>query len=167
MDAVQVGDKNDVGVKIILPSTIYGSPRFCSEAFQDAMAIVRHLGKPDIFITFTCNPKWLEITAGLNPEQQACDRPDLSCRIFKLKFDTLTDDLLKLDIPGRVKAHTATMQFQKRGLLHVHILLIMDAECKPKTTEMIDNNVSEEIPDRDTNPKLYELITTQNIHGPC
>ena len=43
----------------------------------------------------------------------------------------------------------------------------MDAECKPKTTEMIDNNVSAEIPDRDPNPKLYELITTQNIHGPC
>ena len=49
----------------------------------------------------------------------------------------------------------------------MHILLIMDAECKPKTTEMIDNSVSAEIPDRDPNPKLYELITTQNIHGPC
>ena len=42
MDAVHAGDQNDVGVKIILPSTIYGSPRFYSEAFQDAMAIVRH-----------------------------------------------------------------------------------------------------------------------------
>ena len=76
------------------------------------------------------------------------------------------DDLLKLEIlGGGVKA--LTMQFQKRGLPHVHILLIMDAECKPKTTEMIDNSVSAEIPDRDPNPKLYELITTQNIHGPC
>ena len=45
MDAVHAGDHNDVGVKIILPSTIYGSPRFYSEAFQDTMAIVRHLGK--------------------------------------------------------------------------------------------------------------------------
>ena len=43
MDAVHAGDNNDVGVKIILPSTIYGSPRFNCEAFQDAMAIVRHL----------------------------------------------------------------------------------------------------------------------------
>ena len=96
MDAVHAGDQNDVSVQIILPSTTYGSPRFYSEAFQDAMAIVRHLGKPDICITFTCNPKWHKITAGLNPEEQACDRPDLSCRIFKLKFDTLMDDLLKL-----------------------------------------------------------------------
>ena len=115
----------------------------------------------------TCNPKWPEITAALNPGEQACDRPDLSSRIFKLKFDTLMDDLLKLEILGRVKAHTATIEFQKRGLPHAHILLIMDAECKPKTTDMIDSIVSTEIPDRDTNPKLYEIITTQNIHGPC
>ncbi|GFS22312.1 hypothetical protein ElyMa_005105000 [Elysia marginata] len=83
MDAVQAGDVNDVGVKVILPSTIYGSQRFYSEAFQDAMAIVRYFGKPDIFITFTCNPKWPEIISALNPQEQACDRPDLSCRIFK------------------------------------------------------------------------------------
>ncbi|GFR83015.1 hypothetical protein ElyMa_002378100 [Elysia marginata] len=68
MDAVQAGDFNDVGVKVILPSTIYGSPRFYSEVFQDAMAIVRHLGKPDIFITFTGNPKWPEIISALNPQ---------------------------------------------------------------------------------------------------
>ena len=66
-----------------------------------------------------------------------------------------------------MKALTSTREFQKRGLPHAHIPLIMDAECEPKTTEMIDSNVSAEIPDGDTKPKLYELITTQNIHGPC
>lgn len=30
--------------------------------YQDTMAIVRALGKPDLFITITCNPKWCEIT---------------------------------------------------------------------------------------------------------
>ena len=114
MDAVHGGDLNDVGVKIILPSTIYGSPRFYSEAFQDAMAIVRHLGKPDIFITFICNPKWPEITSALNPGEQVCDRPDLSCRIFKQKFDALMEDVLKLEILGEVKAHTVTIEFKKK-----------------------------------------------------
>ncbi|GFS16768.1 hypothetical protein ElyMa_001481000 [Elysia marginata] len=70
---------NDVGVKVILPSTIYGSPRFYTEAFQDTVAIVRHLGKPNIFITFTCNPKWPEIISALNSQEQAWDSPDLSC----------------------------------------------------------------------------------------
>ena len=31
------------------------------QKYQDAMAIVRKYGKPDLFITFTCNPNWAEI----------------------------------------------------------------------------------------------------------
>ena len=83
MDAVTARDNNtDVGVKVILPATITGSPRFYSEAFQDAMAIVRSLGKPDLFVSFTCNPMWPEITASLNSGEKANDRPDLSARVF-------------------------------------------------------------------------------------
>ena len=29
--------------------------------YQDAMAIYRQYENPNLFITFTCNPKWLEI----------------------------------------------------------------------------------------------------------
>lgn len=29
--------------------------------YQDAMAICRVKGPPDLFITFTCNPKWIDI----------------------------------------------------------------------------------------------------------
>ncbi|GFR71486.1 ATP-dependent DNA helicase PIF1 [Elysia marginata] len=110
LDAVQAGDVNEIGVKVILPSTIYGSPRFYSEAFQDAMAIVRHLGKPDIFITFTCNSKW-----SLNPQEQACDRPDLSCRIFKQKFDALMDDILKSKILGSVTSSYCYSRIPEKG----------------------------------------------------
>jgi len=167
MDAVHSGDNVNVGVKIILPPTIYGSPRFYSEAFQNAMAIVRQLGKPDLFITFTCNPKWPEISAVLNPGERPCDRPDLSCRVFKQKFDSLMDDLLKKEIFGGVKAHTATIEFQKRGLPHAHILLIMNSDSKPNSPELIDRIVSAEIPVKEDNPELYKVVTSQNIHGPC
>lgn len=37
--------------------------------YQDAMAIVRKMGKPDLFITMTCNLKWVEITRELQPGQ--------------------------------------------------------------------------------------------------
>lgn len=167
IDAIHNADRVNVGRKIILPPTIYGSPRFYSEAFQDAMAIVRHLGKPDLFITFTCNPKWPEITEALNDGEQSCDRPDLCCRVFKLKFDSLMDDLIKKHIFGNVKAHTVTIEFQKRGLPHAHILLILDAESKPKSTEDIDGIVCAEIPDKNVNPNLHKIVTSQNVHGPC
>ena len=49
------------------------------------MAIVRCVGKPNLFITFTCNPTWPEIQAELLPNQSAVDRPDLTARVFNLK----------------------------------------------------------------------------------
>ncbi|CAN1837205.1 ATP-dependent DNA helicase pif1 [Linum perenne] len=38
-----------------------GSPRYKYENFQDAVAICRTLGYPDLFITFTCNTNWPEV----------------------------------------------------------------------------------------------------------
>jgi hypothetical protein len=49
------------------------------------MAVVARLGKPDLFITFTCNPQWPDITSELEPGQTATDRPDLVARVFRLK----------------------------------------------------------------------------------
>lgn len=46
-----------VGRPIMLPSSFTGSPRYMQQAYMDAMSIVRNHGKPDLFITFTCNAK--------------------------------------------------------------------------------------------------------------
>ena len=37
------------------------------QLYQDAMAIVRKYGEPDLFITMTCNLKWREIEENLLP----------------------------------------------------------------------------------------------------
>jgi hypothetical protein len=39
------------------------------------MAIVRQYGKPDLFITMTCNPKSEEIVSALKSGEIANDRP--------------------------------------------------------------------------------------------
>lgn len=65
-------------------------------------------------------------------------------------------DIFKKDILGSVKAHTATIEFQKRGLPYAHILLIMDKEHKPNQPAIIDEIVSAEIPDKDKNPQLHQ-----------
>ena len=59
--------------------------------YQDAMAIVREYGKPDFFITMTCNPNWPEIKDFLLPGQNAQDNPTLVVRVFKLKFKLFRD----------------------------------------------------------------------------
>ena len=45
----------------ILPSTFTKSPRYMNKAYKESMQIVKEYGKPDLFLTFTCNPKWKEI----------------------------------------------------------------------------------------------------------
>jgi len=72
---------SSIGKRVILPSTFIGGPRFMAQLYQDAMALVRRFGKPDLFITFTCNPAWDKITRELLQGQTANDnRPNLSAR---------------------------------------------------------------------------------------
>ena len=45
------------GEVVVLSSTFQGSPCSLLQNYQDAMAMIAKLGKPDLFLTFTCNPK--------------------------------------------------------------------------------------------------------------
>ena len=47
--------------RVVLPSSFCGGPRGMKMKMQDCLALVRRFGKPDFFITFTCNPAWPEI----------------------------------------------------------------------------------------------------------
>ncbi|CAI9722882.1 Hypothetical predicted protein [Octopus vulgaris] len=157
LDDIHQNDSVTPGRRIILPPTIKGSPRFYNEAFQSAM------GKPNYFIAFTTNPKWPEIQSTLFPE----DRSDILARVFKMKLDALLDDLLKKHVLGKVITHTPTTEWQKRGLTHAHILLIMAPQYKPAVPEVIDKVVSAEIPDKNKSPQLFKAVMAHNIHGPC
>ena len=61
------GNVQNIGRLTILPSSYIGSPRH--EYAQAAMTYVRNYGTPDLFITFTCNPKWTEIERELDPPE--------------------------------------------------------------------------------------------------
>ena len=41
-------------------------------------------GPPDLFITFTCNPKWPEITRVIQKGEQPNDRADIIVRVFNM-----------------------------------------------------------------------------------
>ncbi|XP_064637877.1 uncharacterized protein LOC135494057 [Lineus longissimus] len=167
LDAVTDDDEMNAGTKVILPPTIYGSPRWYAEAFQDAMAIVRKHGRPHYFITFTCNPNWPEIKSSLFPNEQAKDRPDITARVFHIKMKALLEDLTKNQVLGELLAYTAMKEDQKRGLPQVHILLIMPEADRPRQPSDIDNVISAEIPDQNINPQLHKIVTRHMLHGPC
>lgn len=98
-------DASTIGKRILLPSSFTGGARYMQQNYLDAMTLCKWFGHPDFFITFTCNPKWPEISRfmrkrGLKPE----DRPEVLCRMFKFKLDHLIKNLKENQIFGRVQA---------------------------------------------------------------
>jgi hypothetical protein len=168
-DAVHVDgvDASTIGCWIVLPSSFVGGPRHMNQLYQNAVAIVRSLGTPDYFITFTCNGKWPEITNELLRGQTAFDRSDLTARVFNIKLNNLMDDLLKKQVFGEVHGCIHVIEFQKRGLPHAHILLILAPDDKPKTPEYFDRFISAELPNKVTHPLAYKTATAFIVHGPC
>ncbi|XP_015189381.1 PREDICTED: uncharacterized protein LOC107073305 [Polistes dominula] len=139
-------NSTDTSRPILLPSTFQGSPRNMRERYHDAMAIVTKYGKPDLFITMTCNPNWKEIKENLFKGQTPFDRPDLVAKVFHLKLKVVMDDILSGKVFGEVVAHIYSIEFQKRGLPYAHILVIL--KSKINSIKQIGNFVSAEIPDK-------------------
>ncbi|GMF19874.1 unnamed protein product [Phytophthora fragariaefolia] len=123
---------NQVGKQVVLPDSHVGSPRNMYKHYQESMAIVREYGKPDAFITMTCNPKWVEIIVLLPDDQTAQDRPDIVARVWQLKLKAKLADLDE-GLLGRLEARIYVVEFQKRGLPHAHIVIIVAEEDKPRT----------------------------------
>ncbi|GFY04302.1 ATP-dependent DNA helicase [Trichonephila clavipes] len=59
------------------------------------------------------------------------------------------------------------IEFQKRGLPHMHLLLILAEDDKIRDPENIDIIASAELPDKTVDPKLHEIVKFIMIHGPC
>lgn len=78
----------------------------------------------------------------------------------------MLEDIKKKCIFGTVTAIVHVIEFQKRGLPHRHILVILD-ESKIHTEDDINKIVKAEIPDCDISPRLFEIVTKNMIHTPC
>ncbi|OMP11284.1 DNA helicase PIF1, ATP-dependent [Corchorus olitorius] len=169
-DVVAVEDLQGsrIGARIILPPSFIPGPRYLFKKYQDAMAICRFHGYPSLFITFTCNPKWPEITDALKAVkgQKPHDRPDIVSRVFRIKLRHLLNDLTKKQIFGKTKAVVYTVEFQKRGLPHVHILLWLDMDHSMTESE-VDAIVSAELPNKEKDPIGFAAVSTFMMHSPC
>jgi hypothetical protein len=174
-DAVARDALDETGKWIILPSTFYGGVRYENALYQDSLAMVREYGPPDLFITFTANPHWREIERAAKG-MSGFECPVIMARAFELRLKKLMYDLTKKHILGKCKAGMYAVEYQKRGLPHAHILLILDEKCKPRTPEDYDHLVRAEIPDPAVESRLYERVaghmmhacgTGVNPHAPC
>jgi hypothetical protein len=65
------------------------------------------------------------IVSSLLYVQKPQDRPDIVAGVFKQKLDALIQDIKTNHIFGVPVAYVYVIEFQKRGLPHAHILIIL------------------------------------------
>lgn len=96
--------------------------------------------------------------------QKPQDRQDILARVFHIKVKKIMHLVTKGSIFGARRCSMYTIEWQKRGLPHLHLLLWLHSRIR--STE-IDSVISAEIPNPETDPALYDIVKSTMIHGPC
>ena len=151
----------NLGQVTVLPSTFTGGSRNLQEKVQDVMTYVRKYGRPSLFITMICSAKWPEIKRELSNGQK--QRQDIITRVFNQKKIKLMNLIKTSQIFRPISAFTYSIEWQKRGLPHMHLLLWLSTPILPYE---IDNLIRAEIPG-DGDPELQQLVLDHTVHRPC
>ncbi|GFR11179.1 ATP-dependent DNA helicase PIF1 [Trichonephila clavata] len=96
--------------------------------------------------------------------QKPQNRHDLLARVFHGKLKILMNLITKGKIFGVAQCYMYTIEWQKRGLPHAHILVWLQETLD---VHKVDDFISAEIPNPEEDPELFNCITTQMVHGPC
>ncbi|KAG2049161.1 hypothetical protein BDR06DRAFT_984537 [Suillus hirtellus] len=123
-------DLHKLSQHYILPSSYTGGPQSMYQCYQDGLALVHYFKKIDIFIMVTCNPKWPEIKQEL-----------LSDLVARVKKQAIVDDVYKKGVFGQTVAYIYTIEFQKQGLPHMHMLIFLEQSDKLLTPIDIDMTI--------------------------
>jgi hypothetical protein len=160
----QQGPLASEGRPVFMPASFVGSAQWYRALYHDAMALPTVLGRPDIFLTMTCNPGWPEIRDNIPAGSDPLHHADLVARVFYAKWMALLDDIHAGAIFGEVLGFCWRIEWQFRGWPHVHCMIIL--KRKLLAAHQIDGLVSAEIPDPDRHPELHKVVTEFMIHGP-
>ena len=72
-----------------------------------------------------------------------------------------------LHVTGAVAGFVYIIEYQKRGLPHMHLLVFLEEPDKIHTMEQVDAIILAEIPDPAIHPQLHQAVSKYMLHGPC
>lgn len=164
----------DIGKPNVLPASVKGSKRAMHKLFLDAMALMRAKGAPTLFFTMACSPADEAILASIlwalrqhedgDTSTSATDAFDIVSRVFAEIVKDLIRAIYEYHAYGECAGYTYSIEFQKRRLPHIHLLIIL--KHPPTTPQAYDEYVTAELPD--DLPELEELrklVADRELHA--
>ncbi|KAI5614793.1 hypothetical protein C0J50_11103, partial [Silurus asotus] len=167
-----------------------GTPAYWEKTLKDLQAMIRQLGVPTFFCTFSAaEMRWPEVITVIKAQQgelvqfedldwtTKCEilrsNPVTVMRMFEKRVDALLRDLLLSDAQpiGEVVDYFYRVEYQARGSPHIHLLAwVKDApvfEDDPDDTvcKFIDRYITCQMPDPSTDPELHKLVTEVQMHS--
>jgi hypothetical protein len=169
IDMLKAGEAHafEVGRLVVLPRNFNCGECDVQARFLDAITLVQRFEKLNYFFTMMCNPYWEEVSRELFLGQTPQHYPELVARVYRSKLRNLHDHLIKKKHFGEVLAYAYVTKFQKRGLPHEHIQLVMANRDKLRSHDEFDKYISAEIPDKDKFLVLHDLVCKHMMHGTC
>ncbi|KAG8229943.1 hypothetical protein J437_LFUL011087 [Ladona fulva] len=92
------------------------------------------------------------------------DRHDIITRVFRRKKLRFMDFIAKYHILGAVRCWMYTIEWQERGLTHLHSLIWLLEKICPNQIDQ--DQTQAEYPNPEDDPELYNIIKINRIHGP-
>ena len=102
----------------------------------------------------------------MNVKVKIVNRFELMTRIFQLKFKELMKNFIERHVFEKMKIHIYVIEFQKKNLLHAHILFINHSK-NDVTAINVDVVVQAIILNSIAKSKFYKLMTKHIIHKNC
>ena len=179
--------KNE-GTRFMEP--LRGTPAYWERTMRDLFAMLRQLGTPTFFCTFSAaEMRWPEVITAIKSQQgesvifdeldwmAKCEilrsNPVTTMRMFDHRVDLfLKNVILSAQNPiGEVIDYFFRVEFQQRGSPHIHCLFwIKDAPVFDKDTdedvcEFVDQFITCELPSMHNDPELYKIVTEVQSHS--
>ena len=171
-----------------VPNAIPGSKGYWSSRLLDVLAMSHELGKPDFFVTLTQNDAWPELQAhitrgagqtakGLDFDESlpkhtcqdpAMEFPTETVVAFHKRFQLLREKVLedRSGPLGQVNDYWWRIEYQRRGALHVHMVVWCEPDTIPEDAVIAEFPRSEDIDDQFTQA-CRSYVEKFQIHSTC
>jgi DNA replication protein DnaC/predicted peroxiredoxin len=172
-------------------TALRGSPEYWNKTLSDLFAMIRQLGIPTWFCTFSAAElsRWPEVIETIELQNEnvvdfsdldwatKCEslrsNPVTAVRMFQERVANFMKTVINSPANpiGEVIDHFFRVEFQKRGAPHIHCLFWikdapkLDDDSDDEVCEFIDQYISSELPDEKEDPLLHEVVKTCQTHS--